>query len=180
MTSGRALRIALLAHRREAGAGPPEPVARLHAALRDAGHEAVLVEAPGLPEELLRRRGFTGPLTPVPGTVLLLRRGRFDVAHAFTPPDALAARLWRRRSRGIVAFTVLEELRREHLADERLRLGLLAGAVERSDVVVAPDARTRASVRRWMAAEAEVGTPADAAGHERLYRAALGRRAQIW
>ena len=162
MTPPRALRVALLEHP-AAGA--------LAAALTAAGCRVTVVGAPRVVplDELLTRRGFTGPLTHVPRVAGRLLRGDHDLVHAFSPADAAAARAWRRRTRRPVVFTCVEELDRSVLADRRLRMRLLAAAVERADAVVAPDEAARAALRRWMAVGATVIAPDDAAGHLRLY-----------
>lgn len=140
-------------------------VHELAGGLRAAGHEADVVRVPRRREEALRRRGFTGPLTHVPGLALALRRGAHDVVHAFTVPDALAAR-WSGRP---VVFTCVEALRRENVADRRLRLALLRAAVEDSAAVTAADEAAAEGLRRWMAVDAAVVAAGDAVGWERVY-----------
>jgi len=163
-------RVALLAH------GDGAPLAdELARALRAAGHDAALVRVRALPEAPLRLRGFTGPLTHLPFALLALRRGGYDVAHAFSAPDAAAALAWRRLGGGAVVFTCAEELRRERLSDARLRLALLQAALEDSDALAVATEAGRAALRRWMALDAPVLEPRDAAGHEALYAAALTR-----
>jgi hypothetical protein len=133
------------------------------------------VRVPRLPESPLRLRGFTGPLTHVPFLYRALRHGSYDVAHAFSAPDAKAALAWARRTGGPAVFTCVETLTRESLADRRLRLRLLTAAVERSDAVIAPSVDAVAALRRWMATDALLLEPADATAHERLYRKLLQR-----
>jgi len=153
--------------------GDDARIDELAAGLGALGNRAIVVRPPALPEELLRRRGLTGPLTHVPLATAVLLRGRFDVVHAFSPPDAFAARAWRRVTGGPVVVTTLEVLDRARLADGRLRLALLRGAVEDADVLLAASDEVREALRRWMAAEAAVLEPRDAAAHERLYRDVL-------
>ncbi len=137
----------------------------LAAALGRAGVDATLVGPAGsagpapagaptidLLDALLRRRGFTGPLAHVPLSALALRRGGYDVVHAFTAPDALAAR-WSGRP---VVFTCVERLSRASVADRRLRLALLRAAVEDSALVTAADEAAADALRRWMAVDAPV------------------------
>jgi hypothetical protein len=135
--------------------------------LRSAGHDAVVLgETTPRVDALLQRRGFTPSLGHLPRAGVAIARGRFDVVHAFTAPDAaLAAMMAGPR----VVFTCVETLDRSNVADARLRLQLLQRAVERSDAVVVPGARERDAMRRWLAVEAEVLDPADVPGHERLY-----------
>jgi hypothetical protein len=165
------LRIALLDH-----SGPY--AGELAEALRAAGHRAEIVSehAVGslrLAEKVLRYRGFATPLTQVPFCVTALRRGGYDLAQAFSPQDALAARLWRRLEGRPVVFSPAEPLRREVLADRRLSLKLLERAVEDSDAVVAPTAEQREAFSRWLALDVPLIEPGDAAGWERLYRQLL-------
>ena len=168
------MRVALLA------AGDPDaaPVAEaVRAALAEAGHAATVVGArPWAPAEAaLRRRGFTAALTTVPATVAALRRGRFEVAHAFSATDALAARAWRRAGGGPVVCTCVEVLDRGRLADRRQRARLLAASLEDSDALATASEDARAALWRWMAIEAPVAAPDDVAAHEALYRRALAR-----
>jgi hypothetical protein len=167
------LRVALLQH----GGGPP--AADLAAALRAAGHSATLVEAAGggaarLADGLLRRRGFAVPLAHVPAAVRALAAAGPDVVHAFTPADATAALLWRRSSGRPVVFTPAEPVDRAGLADRRLRLQLVTAAIEQSDAVTAASEASRAALWRWLALDAPLLDPGDAASHERLYRRLLG------
>jgi hypothetical protein len=190
------LRVALLHHGYGSGAAatPERLVHELARALRGAGHApAVLssrvgptrrfendatpvVQVARLPETLLQRRGFDGPLTHAPATVMELARGRYQVAHAFSPQDAAAAHAWRGLGGGPAVYTCAEPLTRELLANRRLRLPLLARAVEESDAVVAPTEESGAALRRWLAVEALVIPAGDAGAHERLYRELLERR----
>ena len=50
-------------------------------------------------------------------------------------------------------------------------------AVEGADALVAGTEESRAALLRWLAIEAPVIEPNDAAGHTRLYRDLLTRRA---
>jgi hypothetical protein len=138
-----------------------------------AGAEIVAPRAGRLFDALLQRRGFVVPLAHVPLTAAGLIAGRYDIAHAFSPQDALAALLWRR---GPVVFTCTEVLDRDRLADRRLRLTALSRAVEESDVVIASSEESAAALSRWLAVEALVIAPDDAVAHERLYGNLLVRR----
>ena len=186
-----AVRIALVDHAftssRDAGVG--HPVHEVASALLEAGHTPCIVTAHvgptrrrlergievvrlrRLPEAPLRLRGFTGPLTHVPSVVGELLRGSYAVAHAFSAPDALAARLWRSAVGRPVAFTPVEPMTREFLSDRRLRMRLVEQAVERSDTVITPSAEVRAGLRRWFALEALEIAPDDALALVEAYRA---------
>ena len=164
------LRIALLD---QAGTGRAR---ELDAALRQAGHEPRLFGSRALApvEGLLRRRGFTPALSHVPLALVDLLRAEFDVAHAFSAPDAMAALAWRRARGGAVVFTSAQPLERANVANGRLRLATLTRALDDPDAVLAADEEVRASVERWFALSLTVLSPADAEAHERLYRKLLG------
>jgi len=182
------LRIALVYHGRD---GPLGQVQELATGLRDAGHRPCLlssrrgrsrryeedgipiIQSGRLPEAPLRLRGFAGPLTHVPLTLWALASGAYDVAHVFSPPDALAARLWQRVSGSPVVFTPAEPIQRERLADRRLRLALLRRAIDESDAVTATSGEGHDALRTWLAVDAPLIPPRDAAAHERLYRGLL-------
>jgi hypothetical protein len=112
----------------------------------------------------------------LPLTVRTLVREPYDVAHAFSPADALAGVLARELTGTPVVFTCAETLDRGRVADRRLRLWLLSRAITDSDAVTAPTEEGRAALRRWLAIEALVAEPGDAGAHERLYRELLDRR----
>jgi len=154
---------------RELGHRPTILASHVAPTRRSTWEGVPVVRVARLPESPLARRGFTGPLTHVPSTArALLSRGH-DVVHAFSAPDALAARLWRRRVGGPVVFTCAETLGRDRLADRRLRLRLLAAAVEDSDGLLVPTEEARRALWRWLAADAPVVESRDGAAHERLY-----------
>jgi hypothetical protein len=98
------------------------------------------------------------------------------LAHAFSPPDAYAAQLWRKLVGRPVVFTCTEMLTRDALAHRRLRLKLLARAVDDTDAVIAPTQAAQAALWRWLAVEAQVLEAGDGAGHAELYRELLHRR----
>lgn len=192
--SGKPLTVALLLHSygSRAGSLSASDVRQLARALRDAGHRPHIVcshvggcektadepipllRVPRLPETALHRRGFTGPLTGAPGALAALLGARVDVAHAFSVPDALSARLWRRLTGRPALLTCSEPATREGVADRRLRLSLLGRAVEQSDAVIAPTEPSRAALSRWLAVDAELIDAQDARTHVQLYRDLLG------
>jgi len=146
----------------------------LAASVRELGHEAhVIGGRPTALDALLGWRGFTTPLAHVPATLRELARGGYDIAHAFSPQDAYAALLWRRRSGRPVVFSCTEPIQRERLADGRLRLRFLRTALQESDAVIVHDEEARAAAWRWLALELPVIEPSDGAEHERLYRRLL-------
>jgi hypothetical protein len=161
-----------------ASGGVEETVREVAVGLRDLGHRLTILAshlAPSrtsvedeidvlrvarLPEAPLRRRGFTGPITHLPLTVRALTTGNFDIAHAFSPADAYASFRWRARTYRPVVFTCTEVLHRSSVADSRLRLQLLSGAVEQADAVTVETDVAHAALSRWMAIQALlVGEP---------------------
>jgi len=186
------LRIALLSHDFTNPIGPREAqVSTVAAGVRALGHEPVILAShasfsrssiedgitvlrvASIAEGWLRRRGFTGPLTQLPLTVRVLMRGDFDLAHAFSAVDAAAALRWKRATGAPVVFTCMEALSRSRLADRRLRLLLLSGAIEDSDAVITPSESVREALLRWMAADASVIAPSDGVNHLALYEKLL-------
>ena len=184
------MKVALVAHTLDAPDAVPLQVGE---ALRDRGHEPVVlsshrhstsetteqgvrvVRVARLPEAPLRYRGFTGPLSHAPLMLRALKRGGYDVVHAFTPEDAWIAL----RSRDApVVFTAAEPLGRDGLSDRRLRLRAVQAAVEHTDAVTAPTDELAALVARWLAVDAEVIDPRDAAAHLDLYRRVLATRSR--
>lgn len=170
---GAPLSVALLRH----GSPGDGPLRELVRALGEAGVRAELVSPATEPlaELLLGRRGFAAGLTSVPAGVVALRRRDVDLAHAFSAPDAVTALAWRRLVGRPVVFTCPEPLSRDRLADRRLRLWMLERAVRDPDAVCAAGEDVRASLQRWLAVDAPVLDPRDAAGHERLYRELVAR-----
>lgn len=168
------MRVALVLHA-TAPSSSQALLANVVKGLRDAGQEPTVVAAHPLAEGILRRRGFTGPLTQVPITVQRLWARQYDVAHAFSAPDALAALLWRRLSGRPVVFHCIETLDRDRLADRRLRLRLLTAAVEEADAVVASTPEARSALARWLAVDAALIDLSDGVALVRLYRELLGQ-----
>jgi hypothetical protein len=164
-----ALRIAVLEHDHRAASG------RLATALREEGAHADRIRPGRLPDAPLRLRKIGDAPGRLPGTLMALATGGYDLAHAFTAQDAVAALAWARLGGQPVVYTQREPLSRANVADRRLRLAVLRLALERSAAVVAADEPTAASLRRWMAVEARVLSPDSGAEHLALY-AELARR----
>jgi hypothetical protein len=162
-------RVALVLYR-----GAPASAGAVLDGVRDGlagtGIATTVITPQALPETLLRKRGFSGPLTQVPGTVGRLWLGRYELVHAFSVPDAQSGLLWRRLTGRPVVFTASEVLDRGNVADRRLRLKMLAAAVEETDAALAASDPARDALSRWMAADVPLLDPHDGAGHERLYR----------
>jgi hypothetical protein len=105
----------------------------------------------------------------VPGW-LALRRDGYELAHAFSPEDALAAAAWP----GPLVLTITAPPRRSHIAARRSRLRATLWALSRADVLLAADEATAAGLRRWFAADARVIAGIDA--HAALYAEEINRR----
>lgn len=176
------LRVALLLHDSgtwNVGDGVRH-VGALARALGDRGHHAEVQRdvspVAGAADSLLRRRGFIESIAHVPLSALTLLAGGCDVAHAFSATDALSALAWRRLTGRPVVFTCMETLRRERLADRRLRLSVLRRAVEDTDAAIAASPDARVALQRWLAVDAPVIEAGDALSYERVYRELVVRR----
>jgi hypothetical protein len=164
MTSG--LRIALLSP----GDGPQAHARAVDKALAAEGHQTTLLDGQAsYIDALLAPRKIGDGLGEVPAGVVSLTRGRFDVAHAFTPLSALAAIAWARRSSGTAVFTCTEPLARETIAARRLRLATLRRALA-GTYVLASNEPVAESLLRWMAFRAPVVPADDARRHSEIYR----------
>lgn len=175
----RPLRVAVL----ESAVAPGATT--LAAALHAAGHRPVLltthpagapagvdvVQLRALPERPLRSRGIGDALEHLPHAMVALARRRFDVVHAFRPADALAAIAWARGARRTAVLTFADPLRRETIANRRLRLETLEAAVRGVDAVLAGSDEVATSLRRLLALDVRCLEPGDAAGHLALYAA---------
>lgn len=141
-----------------------------------AGDARVLQGVMRAADELLKRRGFDVPLAHVPASAAVLLAGRYDLVHAFSVTDAVAARWWRQATRRPIAFTCVEVLNRATLADRRLRRSFLTRALEAGSPVLAATPAAQAALHHWMAVDASVLELRDAAGHVRLYRSLIACR----
>lgn len=114
---------------------------------------------PRPPDGLMQRRGFQEHLSHVPLSYHTLRSSDVDVAHAFYATDAAAALRWGRRAGRPVVFSYMGVPQRETLAGRRLRLRLIAGAVNDSDAVLALSDSAAAAMRRWLGVDPKVIYP---------------------
>lgn len=165
MTGPRGLNVAIVAH--GAHERPSDVLAR---EVESLGHRATVLSGSPLPvvDRLLERRGFVSPLSQIPSVARRLSSGGFEVAHARSPEDAVAASWWRRVTGHPVILELSPPPDRAHLADRRLRLRLLSRALEASVAVVVRDRVAAEAVRRWLALEPTVAP--DAAALVDLYR----------
>ncbi len=103
-----------------------------------------------LAEAVLARRGFTPGLSALAHARRL--RG-YDVLHAFTPVEAVAA-----QRHAPTVFTCTDVLDRSNVSDRRLRLWSLERALGDSAAVTAADAAVADSLARWFALDVPVLT----------------------
>lgn len=145
---------------------------QLAEALRERDHDARILGSHDADraEMLLVRRGFTPGLSHAPRAAMALLKGGFDLTHAFSVPDAVAALAWRRLTGRPVIFTCAEVLSRATVADRRLRLWGLKGALEGADAVVAASDEASAGLERWAGVRAPVVFAHDAGAYEAIYR----------
>lgn len=109
-----------------------------------------VLRVPRLLDGYLQRRRIEHYLTHTPLTYLSLRRGTDDLAHAFYPTDAAAAARWSRATGRPAIFSYMGIPQRNVIASRRMRLRLLAEAVEGAATVVALSEATAAGLRRWL------------------------------
>lgn len=92
----------------------------------------------------------------VPGTLVELQRGRYDVVHAFFAPQAWAGVRWRDRGGPPVVFSIHGILNRRYLVKRRYRLELIEGAIARADAVNVLSEAARRSLRSLFGREPSV------------------------
>ena len=156
------MRLALLDF---AGAGR-----ELAGVLAAAGHESDLIRVRPFPDAPLRLRKIGERPGRIPAGALALARGDYDVAHAFSAEDGVAAVTWSRITGRPAVLTLGAPLDRARLADRRLRLAALRLAAERSAAVLAPDEVVADSLWRWLAVRPRVVERGSAEAHELVYR----------
>jgi glycosyltransferase involved in cell wall biosynthesis len=110
------------------------------------------------PDGRLRRRMFEDHLTHLPFSYMSLCRGDDELAHAFHPPDALAAARWSERTGRPAVLTFLGIPHRVGLTQRRLRVEILLRAAERCTLVAL--SRTAAQgFHDWLGLDAHVVYP---------------------
>jgi glycosyltransferase involved in cell wall biosynthesis len=96
-----------------------------------------VLRLPRPPQGPLLRRGYEQYLTHVPLSYGALRLGRFGLAHAMYPTDALAAARWRTRTGRPALLSYLGIPDAAGLAERRWHRELTLRAIEHTDRVVA-------------------------------------------
>ena len=150
--------------------GSERVIAELGAALADRGHDVTLLTTHRAPRDVSEEGGISvdrawrpPPLSPlrfyehyvetVPAALARLRRGHFDVAHAFFPTDAYAAALMRERGGPPFVFSIHGIPTRQYLVARRYRLEMLARAVRAAGELTALSAAAAGPVRRYLLRE---------------------------
>jgi glycosyltransferase involved in cell wall biosynthesis len=110
------------------------------------------------PVGVLSRRGFEDHLGHLPATSLALRRGDFDVAHAFYPGDGAVAARWAGRTRRPAVMTWLGAPTRKWLVGRRRRLDLSLAAV-RGCTTIAISRAAADAFARWLGVDVRVIHP---------------------
>jgi len=111
------------------------------------------------PDARLRRRMFEEHLTHVPFSYLSLQRGRFDLAHAFYPTDALAAARWARRTGKPSVLSFMGIPHRRALANRRFRTEITIRAFAEVDATVALSEAAALACERWIGVRPRVIYP---------------------
>jgi glycosyltransferase involved in cell wall biosynthesis len=173
VTSG-ALRVALLhpCYFPEVRRGSERIIRELGSELAARGHDVTLItshpERPSRtvedgmtvvrhwrpPAGPLERRGFQPYLTHMPLAAASLRRGRFDLAHAFYVTDAVVAARWSARTGRPAVFSYMGVPDRHVLANKRRRLQLVREATRGASAVVALSTAAAEACRRWLGVDA--------------------------
>ena len=118
-----------------------------------------ILRLPRPPQGRLVRRRYEPYLTHVPLSYGALRAGRYDVAHAMYPADALAAARWRRRTGRPAILSYMGIPDRWGLQERRKRLEVLQGALAGCDAVVALSEHARRAFQYWLGYDARVIAP---------------------
>jgi phosphatidylinositol alpha-mannosyltransferase len=145
-------------------------IAELGAALATRGHEVTLltthrargatseeggirVERAWRPPPLRPLRFYEHYVETVPTTLARLRRGGFDVVHAFFPTDAYAASLLRGRGGPPFVFSIHGIPTRRYLVSRRYRLEMLTRSVRAADELTVLSEAAAAAVRAYLQRE---------------------------
>jgi glycosyltransferase involved in cell wall biosynthesis len=118
-----------------------------------------VLRLPRPPQRRLLRRGYEPYLTHVPLSYIALRAGRYDVAHAVYPADALAAARWRTRTGGPAVLSYMGIPDRTGLREFRKRLDILLRAIDGCDAVVALSRYAAEAFRYWLGYDPRVIPP---------------------
>jgi glycosyltransferase involved in cell wall biosynthesis len=121
------------------------------------GLEVIRVWRP--PDRRLVRRAYPEYMTHVPLSYAALRAGRYDLANAFYPTDAVAAVRWGARRQRPVVFSYGGLPDRPVLADKRHKLRILETAIRGSDAVVCSSRTAADAMKRWFGVEARAIYP---------------------
>ncbi len=112
------------------------------------------------PDQPLLHRGFQEHLTHLPFSYLALVRGDDDIAHAFYPTDAVAARRAASKTGRPTVFSYMGIAQRETLAARRMRLSVIREAVTGVDLVISLSQAAARGLERWLGVASQVVYPA--------------------
>jgi phosphatidyl-myo-inositol alpha-mannosyltransferase len=118
-----------------------------------------VLRLPRPPQQRLLRRRYEPYLTHVPLSYLALRRGSYDLAHAVSPGDALAAARWGRKTGHPAVLSYMGIPDRRGLCEFRWRLEVMVRALKDTDAVVALSRHAALAFQRWLGYEARVIPP---------------------
>ena len=118
-----------------------------------------LIRLPRPPDGRLERRRFEHHLTHVPLTYAALRGGRYDVAHAVYPTDALAAARWTAKTGRPSVLSYLGIPDRVGLVNRRRRVEITQKALEGCTAVTALSKAAADEFWRTLGYEARVIPP---------------------
>jgi glycosyltransferase involved in cell wall biosynthesis len=105
------------------------------------------------PEGLLRLRRFQDNLPHVPLSYMTLRRGRYDLAHAFYATDALAALRWGKDTGRPAVFSYMGIPSRATASYKRGRMKIVEHVLSGSDAVIGLSRTACEALWRWWGVE---------------------------
>jgi glycosyltransferase involved in cell wall biosynthesis len=144
-------------------------LARGHSPLVVTGHRGMarrgieqgvpVLRVPRGPEGRLRQRFLEDHLTHLPASYAALRLGHHDVAHAWSPADALVAARWSARTGRPAIHSYLGIPDHVGLMWKRRRLKIMLQAIAGCQVTVALSHAAAAQFRHWLGVEVPVIQP---------------------
>lgn len=118
-----------------------------------------ILRLPRPPQGRLLRRRYEPYLTHVPLTYAALRAGRYDLAHAMYPADAVAGLWWKRHTGRPVLLSYMGIPSHLGLREYRKRLEVLEVAMNGCDAIVALSEHAAQGFRYWLGYDARVIPP---------------------
>lgn len=118
-----------------------------------------VIRVPRPPQGFLVRRGYEAYMTHIPLSYAAVRRGKYDLAHAFYPTDALAAARWGRVTGRPAVLSYMGIPEPEWLDADRGRRAILMRAGRDVDAIVVLSRYAAEVMRRSTGLETEVVYP---------------------